>query len=675
MRLRSYVICLSLMWSQAFPALASATADHPAWERKIAETPLSQRFPLSTDQLDLRSKEISLGLEVRAGALEENGTLMTILDAQGHPAIQMEVAPRADTKEGEGRRLQFLLTTDFRARPLSVGIPIDLLDRSRPHELLIRYLGFRLDLFVDGVLADQEWPIGTVAPEGTRTVEVSARISDIKIWTGVLPDGDVERMNGGQREIAQREDKMFGPESDELQYWHPRGYNTSAGDAMPFFHDGVLHVFFLLDRRHHQSKWGLGAHQWGHFSTTDLVHWKSYPPALTITQEWEASICTGSVFFEGGKYYAFYATRMPDRTEHLGMAESNDGISFRKLNPSPFDEPQPPYKRGPNRDPFVFGRDHEYHMMVTAALANPASPDQAGAIEHLTSPDLERWTVQPAPLLVPGYAADPECSDLFFWRGWYYLFFSENGVAHYRMSRQQFGPWITPKVDVLDGREARVMKTGAFVGDRRIGVAFLADGNFGGHLVFRELVQSADGSLGTTFPPEMTPHGDSLPFHVIPVTGRVDETAKQILLGAKDQPASARIDGVSENFALKMTLIPSREASQFGLQLTSDLSGGGSEVGPKISKLEIEPSQGRIEWSWGGSSAGGPTFIEGIRDLQEPITLEVVVKGTTVDVNVNGTHTLVHRLPRSTERRLFLFSDAGELTVSDLSIQRLPDTN
>ena len=114
-------------------------------------------------------------------------------------------------------------------------------------------------------------------------------------------------------------------------------------------------MFFVLDRRHHRSKWGLEAHQWGHLSTTDLVHWKSCPPALTIEREEEASICLGSVFFHAGRYYAFYATRIHDRSEHLGMAVSDDGIPFHKLIPSPFADSQPPYKYGLNRDPFVFG--------------------------------------------------------------------------------------------------------------------------------------------------------------------------------------------------------------------------------------------------------------------------------------------------------------------------------
>lgn len=120
------------------------------------------------------------------------------------------------------------------------------------------------------------------------------------------------------------------------------------------FDGETFHVYYLFDRSHHKSKWGLGAHQWAHAASTDLIHWKQLPIALGITNEAEGSICTGSVFCNGGKYYAFFATRKADRSEQLGVALSDDGIQFAKVLPTPFPEPQLPYRRGPNRDPFVF---------------------------------------------------------------------------------------------------------------------------------------------------------------------------------------------------------------------------------------------------------------------------------------------------------------------------------
>ena len=302
-----------------------------------------------------------------------------------------------------------------------------------------------------------------------------------------------------------------------MQYFRPGG-SLFVGDCMPFYHDGTFDLYYLLDENHHQGNGGLGGHQWAHASTHDLIHWEPHPLALAIEHDWEASICTGSPFYHDGTFYAFYATRLPDRSEHLSLAVSPDGISFDKTSPNPFASPEPPYRPGPYRDPKVF-QDPEsglFHMLVTAELADYPLAGRGGCLAHLVSTDLRRWKHR-GPFLIPGYVGhQPECADHFEWHGWYYLVFSDLGVAHYRMSRGPFGPWLRPRNDVFDGAKASVLKTAAFTGDRRLGVAFLTwhlPHAWGGNALFREIVQHPDGTLGTKFPAEMIPaSGPSLPL-------------------------------------------------------------------------------------------------------------------------------------------------------------------
>merc|ERR1711964_738418 len=100
---------------------------------------------------------------------------------------------------------------------------------------------------------------------------------------------------------------------------------------MPFYYDGRYHLFYLLDRRQHGSKWGLGAHQWAHASTADLVRWDHHPMAVNITEEWEGSICTGSILHYNNVIYCFYSIRDKDRSgAPLRRSLSNDGKSFQK---------------------------------------------------------------------------------------------------------------------------------------------------------------------------------------------------------------------------------------------------------------------------------------------------------------------------------------------------------
>ena len=152
-----------------------------------------------------------------------------------------------------------------------------------------------------------------------------------------------------------------------MQYFKPED-PFFVGDCMPFYHDGVFHLYYLLDENHHQSLNGLGGHQWAHATSTDLINWQHHPLAIPITEKWEGSICTGSAFYHSGTYYGFYATRMPDRTQHLSLATSTDSINFVKTQPNPFASPERGYSPYHHRDPCVF-RDEDdglFHMVVTA---------------------------------------------------------------------------------------------------------------------------------------------------------------------------------------------------------------------------------------------------------------------------------------------------------------------
>ena len=317
----------------------------------------------------------------------------------------------------------FELKTDAEDEALRLSVPAEAIGPTDWHDVIVRFTGPRLELFVDDVLVDEEWPIGTIRHGDDQPVPESSFDGRVALWDRALSDDEIVVLSDGPEAVSQREADILGEERQSMQYWRPRGHNTSVGDCMPFFHDGRFHLFYLFDRRSHKSKWSLGAHQWAHASTTDLIHWEHHPMAIPITGQWEGSICTGSAFYHDGNYYGFYATRKPDRTQHLGLAVSADGIHFEKTEPNPFASPVPPYRPGPYRDPTVF-RDERtglFHLLVTAELADPPLAGRGGCLAHLVSSDLKTWEVE-EPFIVPGYAGhQPECPDYFEWHGWYYL--------------------------------------------------------------------------------------------------------------------------------------------------------------------------------------------------------------------------------------------------------------
>jgi len=422
-----------------------------------------------------------------------------------------------------------------------------------------------------------------------------------------------------------------------MQYFKPEG-ETFVGDCMPFFHAGIFRLFYLLDENHHGALGGLGGHQWVQASSKDLIYWEHHPLAVPITEDFEGSICTGSVIFHEGRYFGFYATRLHDWTQHLSLATSLDGVHFKKTEPNPFASPPVGYDPLHYRDPVVFqnSADDHFHMLVTACLEEWPLKDRGGCLAHLVSTDLNTWEHQ-EPLIIPGLAGVPECPDYFAWNGWYYLIFSNGGVARYRMSREPLGPWHRPKVDMLDGPAARVMKTAPFANGRRLGAAWIGTRRedkddepfqFGGNAVFRELIQHSDGTLGSKFPDEMTPSGKTLSsLHLSALDTDTRIEGRTIHIAARQGLAAAQCSGVPNNAHLVIRVHPQPGSFEFGLRLwaarTFD-SGYDLCFSPRdrVARLQHQ-------------------MIFGVDGLDQPFALEIVLKGDIIDVCIDGRRTII----------------------------------
>jgi beta-fructofuranosidase len=442
-----------------------------------------------------------------------------------------------------------------------------------------------------------------------------------------------------------------------MQYGKPEG-DCYVGDCMPFHHDGTFRLYYLLDRDHHGALGGLGGHQWAQASTTDLVRWVHHPLAIPITEEREGSICTGSAFFHEGLYYGFYATRMRDRTQHLGLALSRDGVHFEKTEPNPFASPPAGYDPLHYRDPVVFreAANGPFHMLVTARLEDGAIAGRGGCLAHLVSGDLRRWEHR-GPFLIPGLPGVPECPDFFAWNGWHYLVFSNGGVARYRMARGPLGPWIRPRVDTLDGPAARVMKTAAFAGGRRLGVAWLGtrrddrdDGpfQFGGNAIFRELVQHGDGTLGARHPAEMISGGEPLPgLNPSPLGAGAQVEGCRIRLTSRQGLAAAACDGIPQNLRLVLRVSAHPDSGEFGLRLRA------GETLDSGYDLAFSPRDGVVTLN--------AQRIQGVEGLDKPFELEAVLRGDILDACVDGRRTILDRCPGRRGDRLYFYGQDAEV--------------
>lgn len=452
-----------------------------------------------------------------------------------------------------------------------------------------------------------------------------------------------------------------------VQYFRPGG-RYFAGDAMPFFHDGVFHLIYLLDEEHHQALGGLGGHQWAHATTTDLIHWTDHGLAIAITDSGEGSICTGSVFVHAGVYYGFYATRTRERTQHLSLAISDDGIHFTKQSPNPLAMPGVGYSPYHYRDPHVF-QDPDtglFHLLVTAKLEPYAVTDYGGCLAHLVSPDLQQWQQQ-EPFLLPGFNDPPECPELFAWNGWYYLIYSNSLVARYCMARHPLGPWQRPPVDTLDGRLARVMKSAPFTGNRRIGVAWVGtrEGDkdhgrlqWGGHLLFRELIQQADGTLSTGFVPELTPPTAApLPCTPTVLVGDVTASEAEITLDGGQGLAVAMLNAIPQEVRITLHCQPQATVGSYGLRLRGT---GNFEEGYDLLFQPVERLVRLYEEA-----------IYAVDGLDRPFTVEILLYADLIDLCIDGRRCIVNRCPERRGDRLFFFAHQSRVTFGRIQIAPL----
>ena len=458
-----------------------------------------------------------------------------------------------------------------------------------------------------------------------------------------------------------------------IQYFKPTEEYLFSGDAMPYYHNGTFYLYWLLDEGHHAGLEGLGGHQWALSTTTDLINWKHYPVALGIeNEEREKSICTGSVIAEGNTFYAFYATRVKEDEkvhEQLSYAISTDGgYTYRKQEPNPFYyAPQECISRD-FRDPKVF-KDEEgvFHLFIPGNLKEPSLSGFGGYLVHLTSKDLKNWKEAESPL--KGQRGTPECADYFKWNDWYYLLYSIGGHTYYLMSKEPYGPWLYPTSQALIEYFGSVYKTAGFKDERRIAVAYSpyrkddkdsGDRIWGGTILFRELFQEADGTLGVKFLNEVLPAMSprATPNPEIHSPGNIVSVSKgNIHLNASGNIGIASLSDLPGNYRISMQIQPAGNYEELGLFLRA------TDKRKPGYRLEMNPNNHTVTMH--------NTSIHAVSELKKNILLDVIVYNDFFDVSINNKRCILNRLPEQKGTNLFFYVKNGNAVIRDIQIQEI----
>ncbi|OCT15060.1 hypothetical protein A8709_13165 [Paenibacillus pectinilyticus] len=602
-------------------------------------------------------KEATLCLKI-PGKLE--GDLFSVINDSEQTIIRISSGNLLGSQD---QTLAVEILMDAKEIPLVLSVGWDIL-KNIEHRMIIRYDSACIELWVDGALIDEEWPMGKLQVSQTK-VHVRGERTEAIFWDYAVSDTEMKEIFELEYDVEKKKHEFLGKAPSSIQYWKPPGLNTSVGDCMPYYDGERFHIYYLFDRRGHRSKWGLGAHQWAHISTRNFKEWEFHPLAIKITEDWEGSICTGSVIQANHRYYAYYAVRAVDGSPaRMTWSESTDGIHFEKTGM--YIELSDAYHLPSVRDPHVFrDQDGLYRMLITTSIKSGTT--MHGCLAQLVSHDLKNWSEE-SPFIVPGYHDQPECADYFEWNGWYYLLFSNDGNARYRYSRSPQGPWLRPAADLIDGIQLRVPKSAGYTDGRRMAVGFLSTPDqYGGELIIRELVQHADGLLGTKFVEELTERTNSS-LHL--ASSRTEQTEQSsISLENVNGFSEVVMGNIKGEYELSFEVIPQDATMYYGISVAD------SEDFEKGFDIRFEPSAHKV----GIHEIQGVSFKEdevtsiyqvtGLHD--NVVRVKVVMKKGFVDLCINEERTMISRLNHHSWLRFFC--QFGAATFKGICIRALTE--
>lgn len=444
---------------------------------------------------------------------------------------------------GGGMLLGFELGIAGEAGMHQVTVPVRKIGPAAWHDVVARYDGEHLALFIDGLCVDEKAMRGELRQGNTEPCVIGGEsmwgqvrrpfhgfMDHAAIWGRALTDEEIIAVSGGREAAEQRrialetEEKRLkeaavavhkellakadasvakARSKAELDPLRPIYHLMTAANWIndpngPIFFDGRYHMFF--QHNPYGEQWGNMS--WGHAVSTDLAHWEHWPIALTPNPDlYDAGgIFSGCCVINEGVPTIVYTGVSP---EVQCIATSTDGMrTWTKSLDNPVIPKRPREDLQGFRDPFVWKEADGWYLVVGSGING-----QGGAALLYRSPDLIHWEYL-HPLCVD-FGKNWECPNFFPLGDKHVLIVSPHGAVRYAI-----GVYADHR---FDPEEWRVLDPGTFYAPnclldpsgRRILWGWITGGGtkdypWNGCLTLpRVLALRADGRLGMTPAPEL----------------------------------------------------------------------------------------------------------------------------------------------------------------------------
>lgn len=576
-------------------------------------------------------------------------------DKQNYPAYSMP--------DGSVPVLEALLylasPLDGEVRPMPVGIPLAMLDKPYgEHDITLDFSGPRWTMYVDGDLMDNDFPFGYPDKEKMGSWRI-----------------DPDFVSGAEIRFPASEFKRVGEATCTVpvQYWTPYGHNSWVGDVVSLYHDDTYHLFYLYDRRGHQSKFGRGGHYFEHLSTKDFIHWTEHEAAVPIEEQWE-TFGTGTPFVSDGNLcisYGYHTTRLYPR-DMTTLPEMYDYLNRHGYTGSFDRHDMKGIAAGSSYSVSEDGVDFKKTGVLFHPCENPSIyVDPEGELKMLANYGARgTWTADAVNgnwrCVDENFPWGGDCTFFFNWGDYDYII---GGFTNLWSRKSGDGAYDNVVASGEDFYNGLCVPTISRIFDGRYVMAgWTWMKAWGGALVIHELVQLPGGRIGTKWMEELVPvdHGKT---KSLPVQGdnAVDLPYDSFMLTFDVTP------GDSPESFLALDLLPEEDAG------TQDACGmriydGGSraQYGGVGTKFSREKSLRE-----GGAPQGTRDYaIEKLIDTDKPYKVRMIVKystkfdGSLVDTEIAGRRTMVsYREKLKAGRIRFTTADTrvGNVTITPLA--------
>ena len=238
----------------------------------------------------------------------------------------------------------------------------------------------------DACLLDIEW-------QGDRRQK--GAVGDFVCWKDMKYSNEFDTTNREKFRPAYHHTPLYGWMNDPNGMFYmpssPSGNDGQAGAA-----DGVWHLYYQYNP--YGSQWE--NMNWGHSTSSDLIHWEAQPVALH--PDWLGTIFSGSCVTNGNDVVAFYTSAGHHQTQSMAVSKDG-GRTFEKYSGNPVlttsDIPD-------FRDPNVFwNEDAKVWNLILAA---------GQEMRIYSSKNLKEWTYESSFGKEYGnHSGVWECPDLF----------------------------------------------------------------------------------------------------------------------------------------------------------------------------------------------------------------------------------------------------------------------